>query len=195
MKIKFNYSILLVILTLSICSLLFTLIRIGTFLPDIEVVYDTETEQNKAIEKLEKENVEIIINDQKVFVGHDSLNLINWSYFNDPQYLYFYLSTNTCPPCILSTINLLKNYYDDFENNGKVIIISPDYPMRLRGNCYGKKLLVLEGKLIGFTVEQYDASFFFTLNKDLTVRALHVVNKMNFRRTENFIKQTLSEQN
>ena len=57
--------------------------------------------------------------------------------------------------------------------------VSPDYPARLRNDCYGKKLLSLHNKNLGLPMELEDsfAPFLFIMDKDLCVKYLHIHNK------------------
>ena len=198
MKNTLTYIAIGMLLVLSVLFLVRTLKNKNSqqqLQAQVEAITDIDEQERAYIEELENENIGLTISDQAVFFGHDSLNTVSLLEFNQSgEYLYFYFSQNTCPPCIESTIALLKNYYYELETNNDVVFISPDYPARFRNNCYGKKLMTLENKLLGYSNEQYDVPFLFTLDKDLKTTSIHIVNKMNFVRTELFIKNRLGQE-
>lgn len=88
-------------------------------------------------------------------------------------------SEKTCPPCIDAVVDMLNEVFTEEEIKTKVVFISPDYPARLRNDCYGKKLLTLHNKYLGLPIELEDsfAPFLFIMNKDLCVKYLHIHNK------------------
>ena len=64
-------------------------------------------------------------------------------------------------------------------NKNIIVFVSPDYPARVRNDCYGKKLLSLHNKNLGLPMELEDsfAPFLFIMDKDLCVKYLHIHNK------------------
>ena len=76
--------------------------------------------------------------------------------------------------------------YSDYENN-RVLFSIPYYPVRFRNNCYNKKLLTLENKYLGIDLEKNDIPFFLILNSDLKIESIHIVNKVDFLKTEKYL--------
>lgn len=74
---------------------------------------------------------------------------------------------------------MLNKVFTEKEIKTKIVLISPDYPTRLRNDCYGKKLLSLHNKNLGLPMELEDsfAPFLFIMDKDLCVKYLHIHNK------------------
>ena len=73
----------------------------------------------------------------------------------------------------------MNEVFTDEEIKTKIVFVSPDYPARLRNDCYGKKLLSLHNKNLGLPMELEDsfAPFLFIMDKDLCVKYLHIHNK------------------
>ena len=88
-------------------------------------------------------------------------------------------SEKTCPPCIDAVVDIMNEVFTDEEIKTKIVFVSPDYPARLRNDCYGKKLLSLHNKNLGLPMELEDsfAPFLFIMDKDLCVKYLHIHNK------------------
>ena len=97
---------------------------------------------------------------------------------NDKK-LFFCFSEKTCPPCIDAVVDIMNEVFTDEEIKTKIVFVSPDYPARLRNDCYGKKLLSLHNKNLGLPMELEDsfAPFLFIMDKDLCVKYLHIHNK------------------
>lgn len=51
---------------------------------------------------------------------------------------YSFVFRKTCPPCIDAVVDMLNEVFTEEEIKTKVVFISPDYPARLRNDCYGK---------------------------------------------------------
>ena len=130
-----------------------------------------------------------LLNNQWAFWGNDSLNGFPLEQLATEERLYFYFSQNVCPPCIMQTVDLLKRYFPHYETDDRIIFISPDWPFRLRSDCYGKKLLTLQRGRLEITLEVEDVPFFFKLTPKLELTSLHIVTKEDFVRTEAFLKE------
>ena len=101
---------------------------------------------------------------------------------------FFFFSEETCSPCIQQTVTYIKEVFPDYETDDRIYFISPAYPARFRRNCYGKKLLNLENETLGMPLESENVPFIFTVNNDLVVEKVHVVNKSNFSKTLEFLQ-------
>lgn len=139
------------------------------------------------IQKLTNDNDQAILQDQNVYWGNDSINVQMLSDYV-AQTIFFYFSYNTCPPCIEQSIERLSQFIPDYQENDKVVFISPDYLPRLRDDCYGKRLLGLKNKRLGIPLEEENVPFFFTISKDMKINNLHIVNKTNFNYTTEYLK-------
>jgi hypothetical protein len=150
---------------------------------------DSEKDYYKQVEiqikKMTDDNINLMIDNQKVYIGFDSLHTIELKYLRHKLFLYF--SFQTCTPCIEQTVECIKKVFPEYETDEEIYLISPDYPQRFRAECYGKKLLSLENKKLGIPLESKNIPFIFTLSDSLTVENLHVVNKNDFKRTLHFL--------
>ena len=140
------------------------------------------------IGSLEEQTQGASINDQPVYYGNDSLTATFLSSLPLEDILFFYFSEQTCIPCINMTIDALNEHFTDYTTNENIIFISPDFPARLRDDCYGKRLLSLHLGSIGLSLEEMNVPFFFTVNRDMEVSSIHVVIKENMDRTSAFLK-------
>ena len=84
-----------------------------------------------------------------------------------------------------------KNVAGEYDGNGSVVFISPDTPKRFSGQ-YDKELLILQNRGMDCPLETEDVPFFFTLDNDMKIRNLHIVNKGNFERTDRFLSDFYS---
>lgn len=111
--------------------------------------------------------------------GTDSLDSFSLSNLCNDKKLFFCFSEKTCPPCIDAVVDIMNEVFTDEEIKTKIVFVSPDYPARLRNDCYGKKLLSLHNKNLGLPMELEDsfAPFLFIMDKDLCVKYLHIHNK------------------
>jgi hypothetical protein len=129
------------------------------------------------------------VNNNDVYFGTDSLNTIKLRQLVVRPKLMFYFSSNTCSPCIEETLEIMKRVLFNYEKRDNVIFVSPDYPARYRNNCYGKKLLILDKNKLGLPIEdELHPPFFLVINNNMQVQSIHVVNKMDFSRTEEYLK-------
>lgn len=142
---------------------------------------------------LENENVNNYVINQLVFLGSDSINKLSFQKFASQARMYFYFSLNTCSPYINKAIDLIKHYFPLYEKDESIVFISPDFPGRFRDNCYGKKLLILSMKKLDLEIEKEGVPFFFTLDSSLMVKSIHVVTKVDFKRTEKFLQTALNK--
>jgi hypothetical protein len=156
---------------------------------NIEVQYDYHKLVEEKISRLTSENLNKQLDNQLVYFGVDSLKKTDLTQITKNHLFFFYFSNRTCSPCIQQTVDFIKEVFPDYETNSRIIFISPDYPVRFRRNCYGKKLLVLETEQIGIPLEQENLPFIFTLNEALVINNLHIVNKEDFEKTKQFLEQ------
>ena len=140
------------------------------------------------IESLRENNEGLELSDQEIYWGNDSLNCFPLSDFARQERLYFYFSYNTCSPCIQECVNILERYLPDYIDSETVVFLSPDYLPRFRDNCYGKRLLGLKNESLGIPLEEEFVPFFFVLDGELKIKDLHVVNKNEFGKTQDYIK-------
>ena len=126
----------------------------------------------------------ISIDNTKVFWGRDSLNTYSVSQIASKPRLIFCFSSNTCTPCIDTAIELTKEVFPDYLENEN-IILTGDYPMRLRNDCYGKKML--SGVVL--PLNEIEVPFFFILDKNLNLSFLHLFNKMDSHYTKLYLEE------
>jgi len=150
-----------------------------------DISYEARVEQK--IKSLEKANTGVIIENQSVYFGKDSLKTTKINNLTSKCF-FFYFSINTCTPCIDNAIECIKMVFPDYLSNDDIIFISPDYPDRLKDNCYGKKLLTLSTGKIGIPLEKEKVPFIFTLTEQLSIDKIHIVNKNDFTKTVEFLK-------
>jgi hypothetical protein len=124
------------------------------------------------------------LDNKQVFWGKDSINTFPLYKLALNPRLVFCFSTNTCTPCVDSAIELIKEKFTDFEHN-ETILIAGDYPLRLRDNCYGKRML----SGINLPVTEIEAPFFFVLDKSMKISFLHIFNKMNPELTKIYLEE------
>ena len=154
-----------------------------------QAIRDYQEQVEQKIIELEKASQNLVLGDQGVYWGNDSLDFVMLSEFVKEQKMYFYFSYNTCSPCVQECVNMLERYMPDYLENENIVFLSPDYLPRFRENCYGKRLLGLRNEELGIPLEKEEVPFFFTLDKDLTIKNLHVVNKNDFKRTGAYLKK------
>jgi len=129
-----------------------------------------------------------VLNNQWVFWGNDSLTRFPFFELTSKERLYLYFPQHVCPPCVVATIGLIKKYIPDYEQNNSIVFISPDWPLRLRNDCYGKRVLSLYEGTLWLPIEKEDAPFFFQLSPQMEVMQIHIVTKVDYKRTEEYIK-------
>ena len=139
---------------------------------------------------LEQEASGWVVNNQGAYWGNDSLNGFPLNQLAADDRLYFYFSQNVCPPCMITTIELIKQYFPDYDHNDAVVFLSRDWPHRLRNNCYGKRLLTLQKGTLGIFNE--DIPFFFKLSPEMKLTSIHIITKADFERTETYLKELSS---
>jgi hypothetical protein len=124
------------------------------------------------------------LDNRQIFFGKDSVKIYSLNELALTPRLVFCFSTNTCTPCVDSAIKLIKEIFSDFERN-ETIIIAGNYPLRLRDNCYGKRML----SGIDLPVAEIEAPFFFVLDKSMKISFLHIFNKMNPELTKIYLEE------
>ena len=139
--------------------------------------FEYEKESLYIYKKEELKNGHYECLDQRCYWGTDSLSSFSLSNLCNDKKLFFCFSEKTCPPCIDAVVDMLNEVFTEEEIKTKVVFISPDYPARLRNDCYGKKLLTLHNKYLGLPIELEDsfAPFLFIMNKDLCVKYLSLI--------------------
>ena len=142
---------------------------------------------------VENENSGLSVADREVYWLKDSLAKTDLSAFNSPDKVYFCFSLHVCPPCIDTTIDLLKQFAG-YATNENLVVLSPDLPVRLRNDYYGKQVLMMEPNTPGLPVDDIHIPYFFQLDSELKTRSVHVVDKLDFKRTEAYIKSTIQIQ-
>lgn len=117
--------------------------------------------------------------DQTAHWGTNYIDSIHLSELCNERKLFFCFSEKTCPPCIDEVVNMINEVFTKEEIKTQIVFISPDYPTRLRDDCYEKKLLSLHEKYLGLPIELQEsfAPFLFIMNKDLRINYLHIHNK------------------
>lgn len=140
------------------------------------------------IKDIESENINYKIENQKIYFGFDSIHTIDLKDFLKKPRVFLYFSNSTCNPCIEQTVDIIHDIFPDYKQRDDIVFISPDYPARFRINCYGKKLLTLMKNELGLPIEKKDQPpFLFILGENLQIKSIHVVNKMDFNRTEEYL--------
>ena len=137
-----------------------------------------------------KENIHKQINSQEYYWGLDSLNRHDIHSLIGKHKFFFYFTEQTCPPCVMNTIDCIKEVFPNYESDNEIIFISPDFPGRLKENCYGKRLVTLSKGKLGIPIEEMNLPFIFTLNKNLEIEKLHIVNKNDFTKTLVFLRDS-----
>ena len=141
------------------------------------------------IEKLTIANINKQIENQHVYFGRDSLQTVSIAQLLIKQKFFFYFSKQTCPPCILQTVDCIKTVFPNYEADEEIYFISPDYPARLKEDCHGKKLLTLQKNKLGLPLEDVFTPFIFTLDVELRVNTLHIINKNDFSKTIEYLEK------
>lgn len=153
-------------------------------------IEETEIEKKikVEIEKLEADNSAQVLIDQFVYLGLDSLQPVRLKDFVCKPRLFLYFSANTCSSCVDQTVETIETIFPGYKTNDNIVFVSPDYPARYRINCYGKKLLNLEKGKLGLPLENStEPPFFIVIDSTMQVKSIHVVNKMDFDRTEIYL--------
>lgn len=154
----------------------------------VDTYQDYEQLFNDRINKLTVENIYESIENQNVYFWKDSLHRIDIKSLINRHKFFFYFTDQTCPPCIESTVDCIKAIFPEYEKDNEIIFISPDCVVRLRENRYGKKLLILTNGKLGVPLEKIHVPFIFTLDENLRVSNLHIVNKNDFNKTLQFLQ-------
>ena len=143
--------------------------------------------------EMEKNITGQIMENQIAFWGNDSSSRFPLAQLAAKERLFFYFTQNVCPPCLISTLELIKRYFIDYEYNDLIVFISPDWPSRLRNDCYGKKLLTFQNETLNLSLEK-DVPFFFVLSPEMEITSAHIITKVNFDRTEAYLRKRYADQ-
>jgi hypothetical protein len=150
---------------------------------DLSIVTQTERINQEIFRRTVKYS-EMSIENKKVYWGKDSLKTYSLKDLALKTRLFFCFSTNTCTPCIDESIRLIREAFPDYKDN-EAIIITGDYPLRLRDSVYDKKMLTG----ITLPLEKIEAPFFFILDKKMEISHLHIYNKMNTDLTKIYLEE------
>ncbi len=148
---------------------------------------------NEQIIAYTQENLYRQIDNQTVYFGKDSLHTKPLKALVPSHKFFFYFRAETCPPCVWQTVDGIKSVFPEYEKDSEIFFISPDYPARLKENCHGKKLLTLQNGELGIPLENVYIPFLFTLDNDLKINTLHVVNKEDISKTLEYL-ETIKKQ-
>ena len=188
-KQKILKTLLIASLTIMVASVTIFVVQKCTQLKPQKSFPDYSHLILRQVAKLEQQTRGLIIDNQWAYWGNDSLKLVNLQQLATEERIYFYFSQNVCPPCVMSAIELIEKYIPDYEQNETLVFISPDWPHRLRNDCYGKRLLMLQQERLGISLEDENVPFFFRLNAQMELTSVHIVAKVDFKRTEVFLKK------
>ncbi len=179
-----------------IISLFILALAIYIFIESFLNKRNNEVEQSKEMiqyivntaEQNQKEILYSPLLNQLCYFGKDSTKTVMLKEICDTNKIFFYFSDKVCSPCIDNTIRVLKECFPDYKNDTSIIFISPDFPKRLSEDCYGKRLLTLKTGKLGLPMkEQYP--LFFRLNENMEVVSAHIVVKVDFKRTLNYLRK------
>jgi len=129
-----------------------------------------------------------VLENQWAYWGNDSLHGFELQQLSSKERLYFHFSQKVCSPCILAAVDLIKKYVSDYESD-TIVFISPDWQQRLRNDCYGKRLLTLQRGMLGIALEEEEAPFFFRISENMELTSVHIVTKVDYERTEEYLKK------
>jgi len=154
---------------------------------ELFIAKHTEALQQEILRRTVK-YTDMPIENSRVYFGSDSLTTFFLMDITSKPRLIFCFSANTCPPCVEKAIDLTKAIFTDYLVNEQ-IIITGDYPLRLRDNCYGKRMLTG----INAPVEEIEAPFFFVLDENFKISFLHIFNKTNPDLTKIYLEEILKK--
>ena len=143
---------------------------------------------NEQIKIYTQENLHRQVENQNVYFGQDSLCIIPIRELISAQKFFFYFSSEACPPCTWQIVDYIKEVFPKYEEDKEIFFVSPDWSARLRENCHGKRLLTLQKDQLGIPLEDVYVPFIFTLDEDLRINTLHIVNKSDFSKTLEFLQ-------
>ena len=112
----------------------------------------------------------IIANDSEVFFGIDSLESFNISKLITTDILVFRFSGNFCNGCNEFVINKLKEHFDNFYKNDKIVFLGKNLSPRLKDNYFGKKVLSYKRDNLGLPFEESDFPVMFVLDENKLVK-------------------------
>ncbi|MDR1742912.1 MAG: hypothetical protein LBR48_03720 [Dysgonamonadaceae bacterium] len=160
---------------------------------DYQQIDDIFVRNKLAIEKLTLANLNREIISQKVYFGKDSLHLFSMKKLVKKHRFFFYFSEKTCASCIYNTVDCIKEVFPDYEQDDKIIFIAPGYPARMKENTFGKRLLTLTKGKLGIALEEKLVPFLFTVDENLKLKTLHIVNSKDFTETMQYLN-TIKEE-
>lgn len=174
------------------CFVLFVACQTNTKNPEKEPLPSEDVYMqmvNEQIKTYTQENLYKQIENQNVYLGKNSSRTMPLKKLVSTHKFFFYFSAQTCPPCILQTVDCIKSVFPHYEEDQEIFFISPDYPARLKENCHGKRLLTLQKSGLEIPLESVYVPFLFTLDEDLRINTLHIVNKNDFSKTMEYLER------
>lgn len=121
-----------------------------------------------------------------IYTGSDKNTLMHvHNITNDPK-LVLGLNRNMCIPCIDGTLENLKDFFPDYENNPNIILIA-DIEERFKDNYYNKKVISFLHKE-DFPLYEIETPYLFILDKDLNVKLLFIIDKTSPELTIEYLK-------
>ena len=150
--------------------------------------FQYEREFLYGIKKLELQNTNLVLKDQMVYFGTDSIKQNKLSNVVENGKICFYFSEKICPPCIDYVIDVINNKFT-LEEQAKIIYLSPDYAFRLRANYQNKQLMTLKNKYLDIPLYKKEIPFLFYINKDLKISYLHIHNKTMSALTDIYLNE------
>jgi len=139
------------------------------------------------VNKLEEESLGQMLEEQTFYIGTDSLEMHPLEELSG--LLCFYFSSETCTPCIIRTIDIIKEYISDYETNVEIQFVAVDFPVKYKEGYYGKKVLSLEKNKLSIPLENHFAPFFFLIDGSRKIKSVHVVNKDDYERTADYLRE------
>lgn len=92
--------------------------------------------------------------------------------------LVFRFSIFSCSACVNFTLDRLKNYFVDFETNGKIVLIYDDENMRVSDAMFGKMPYATQNRnILGLPLEKANIPFLFILDEEMKTKQFFVPEK------------------
>jgi len=105
--------------------------------------------------------------------------------------LFFYFSYETCSPCIDMSIKLIEQIAPNYDTDESIVFITPDSPSVARDRLFKKKLLRMKAGRLGLYIEDVRVVFFFSIDENMKIRDMHIVNRENIDRTKKYLERKL----
>ena len=124
--------------------------------------FEYEKESLGILKKRRTKNEHYECLDQIAYWGTDSLD-------SSPHVIYVMIKIillffrENMSSRLMAVVDIMNEVFTDEEIKTKIVFVSPDYPARLRNDCYGKKLLSLHNKNLGLPMELEDSFCLYSL--------------------------------